>query len=132
VTAALGRTAVSAEAARPITMFGPYLPFAYDDYLRHASATASIEREQLLRALLARPDWTATKLLRAFLRPPLYSRAYERGFGTLYTAVYRPQRGEIEYHWPGKSLTLSFAAFKEGTHRIRFPADAAPHEMPKA
>jgi predicted choloylglycine hydrolase len=93
------------------------------EWQRHASATASIEREQFLRALLARPDLTAAKLRRAFLRPPLYSRAYERGFGTLYTAVYWPQRGEVEYRWPGKSLTLSFAAFKEGTHPIRFPAE---------
>ena len=36
-----------------------------------------------------------------FLRPPLYSLAFDRGFGTLYTAAYRPrERRSMSYHWP--------------------------------
>jgi hypothetical protein len=42
----------------------------------------------------------------------------ERGYGTLYTAIYRPARGEVEYRWPEASWTFSFAAFGEGVKRI--------------
>jgi predicted choloylglycine hydrolase len=66
----------------------------------HADATASLERERFLSDLLAQPATTAPKLADAFLRQPLHSSAYERGFGTLYTAIYRPARGEVEYRWP--------------------------------
>jgi hypothetical protein len=61
---------------------------------------------------------SAPQLADAFLRPPLHSQAYERGYGTLYTAIYRPARGEVEYRWPEVSWTFSFAAFEEGVIRI--------------
>ena len=38
------------------------------------------------------------------MEPPLYSTEYSRGFGTLYTAVYRPADGVVTYHWPGVDL----------------------------
>jgi len=56
----------------------------------------------------------------AFLAPGLYSEAYERGFGTLYTAVYRPVEGRVEYRWPTYTWPLSFDTFAEGTHEELF------------
>jgi predicted choloylglycine hydrolase len=95
------------------------------EWERHARATGSVERERWLSGLLAEPAMTATKLADAFLRPPLHSNAYARGFGTLYTAIYRPARGEVEYRWPEASLTFSFDGFGEGTQRVRLlPATA--------
>ena len=38
------------------------------------------------------------------MEPPLYSTEYSRGFGTLYTAAYRPADGVVTYHWPGVDL----------------------------
>ena len=42
------------------------------------------------------------------------------GFGTLYTAVYWPLRGEMELRWPAATWRQSFANFQEGTHTIRY------------
>ena len=35
-------------------------------------------------------------------------RDYANGFGTLYTADYRPDSGEVHYRWPGTTWTRSF------------------------
>jgi hypothetical protein len=43
-----------------------------------------------------------------FLEPPLYNQRYAQGFGTVYTAVYRPRRQELTYAWPGESFTRTF------------------------
>ena len=80
----------------------------------HAEATGTIERERFLASMLSDPYQRLDTLHEWFLRSPLYSRPVERGWGTLYTAVYRPARGLAEYHWPGKSWPQSFAEFREG------------------
>jgi predicted choloylglycine hydrolase len=65
----------------------------------HARSLQSVERQQTLLALLARhPD--ESTVVDAFLRSPLYTTDYARGFGTMYTAVYRPDRGIVDYVWP--------------------------------
>jgi hypothetical protein len=53
-----------------------------------------------------------------FLEPPLRSAAYELGFGTLYTAVYRPADLAIEYRWPGSSWKHSIGSFASGRHKV--------------
>jgi predicted choloylglycine hydrolase len=89
-----------------------------EHYLR---ATASIERERFIATRLHDRDGNAESLVRAFLRPPLYSTAYARGFGTLYTAVYRPDTGEAQYLWPDFVWRQSFASFTEGVRRVLYP-----------
>ena len=96
------------------------------EWQRHADATASIERERFLSDLLADPALTAPKLANSFLRRPLRSSAYERGFGTLYTAIYRPARGEVEFRWPAASWTFSFADFEQGKRRIQLSQKPPP------
>ncbi|MFJ2579401.1 hypothetical protein [Kitasatospora aureofaciens] len=55
----------------------------------------------------------------ALLRPPLYQRDYAYGLGTVYTAVYRPGLGEVDYLWPGGvERRQSFAAFDPGTRAV--------------
>ena len=95
------------------------------EWQRHADATLSIERVRFLVRQLSRRGMSAPQLAEAFLRPPLHSKAYERGYGTLYTAIYRPARGEVEYRWPGLSWTFSFAAFGEGVRRIHLLSETA-------
>jgi hypothetical protein len=46
----------------------------------------------------------------------LFSTAYGSGFGTLYTAVYRPLDGVAEYRWPAFAWRVGFDAFVEDEH----------------
>lgn len=75
----------------------------------HARRFRSLERQAHLRDLLADespPDRVATE----FLRPPLRSPYYANGFGTLYTADYRPDSGEVHYRWPGTTWSRRFTS----------------------
>lgn len=91
------------------------------EWHQHAQATATLERERFLYWRLRESEEKPDKLIRAFLRSPLYSTAYDRGFGTLYTAVYYPQRGQVEYMWPNAIWRQSFADFQEEARGVRFP-----------
>jgi predicted choloylglycine hydrolase len=84
------------------------------EWEEHARATASVEREQRMLALLADPATTEDGFVDAFLAPPLYNTAYEDGFGTLYTAAYRPADGSVEYRWPDATWRQSLDRFEEG------------------
>jgi predicted choloylglycine hydrolase len=76
----------------------------------------TLEREQVLQAALNDSRTTLETLAENFLRPPLYSR--RAAFTTVYTAIYRPAEGRIEYIWPGKRLTQPIGRFetREYTH----------------
>lgn len=63
------------------------------DQPEQARATRTIERERCILDLLGRPATTAASFEDASLRSPLFSTAYDSGFGTLYTAAYRPSGG---------------------------------------
>jgi predicted choloylglycine hydrolase len=77
----------------------------------HAAMTRTVERERHLQALLDDPATDAEALAEAFLAPPLLASDYDRGFGTLYTAVLRPSTGVVEYRWPGTTWRQSLDAF---------------------
>lgn len=65
----------------------------------YAARYRSVERAETLRRLLSQQ--TSTERIAAqLLRPPLRTTAYEEGFGTLYTAVYRPAARQVTYLWP--------------------------------
>ena len=42
------------------------------------------------------------------LAPPIRNDQFEVGFGTLYTAEYRPAAGVATWHWPETSWTRGF------------------------
>lgn len=85
---------------------------------RHAARFRSVERQRALFALLdAAPEPAAA--VDAFLRPPLYNTEFGRGFGTIYTAAYRPAAGTVEYAWPGSRWTVGFDS-PAGTHDARY------------
>jgi predicted choloylglycine hydrolase len=82
------------------------------EYPERARSLRSVERQRLLLSLLdCEPD--ATGLISAFLRPPLRSTEYGRAFGTLYTAVYRPNDGVVDYLWPDDSWRRRFDSADE-------------------
>lgn len=83
------------------------------EWHQHARATASLERERLLRRKLSLHRGSCEDLASAFLRPPLYSLAFERGYGTLYTTVYRPKEGQFDLRWPGQRWSFDVADPRE-------------------
>lgn len=91
------------------------------EWHRHARATATVERERFLLQRLTLHDEPADRFIGAFQKPPLYSTAFGRGFGTVYTAIYWPKRGIAEYRWPGVHWTQRLKAPVVGQRHIRFP-----------
>jgi predicted choloylglycine hydrolase len=90
----------------------------------HARRFRSVERQRALHALLARhPD--PETAISAFLQPPLYNTAYAEGFGTMYTAAYRPRDGVVDYVWPGSTWRRGFNS-PDATHAAIYRADSAP------
>jgi predicted choloylglycine hydrolase len=84
------------------------------DWPEHAEAVRSEEREQCLLGLLD-AGIAEDEFVQAFLAPPLYSTNYANGFGTLYTAVYRPADGAVDYRWPDAVWRQAIDAFDAGT-----------------
>ena len=91
------------------------------DWPEYASWTRTIEREQLLHELLDNPGIEREPLIEAFLRPPLRHTRYREGLATLYTAVYRPADGVVDYCWPGSRWRQSFDDFRAGAHTVTLP-----------
>ncbi|PRH84409.1 hypothetical protein C5L14_26515 [Labrys okinawensis] len=89
------------------------------EWARHAQTTKSVEREAALEKALAAHQNTES-VLAGFLRPPVYQTSYGRGYGTLYTALYRPQEASVELVWPGVIWRQSCAEFREEARFIRF------------
>ena len=96
------------------------------EWSSHARFTATVERERfLLQRLTLHPE-TQAKFIGAFLKPPLYSTAFSSGFGTLYTAAYRPWSTTLELRWPGQVWHKSFEEFTEDHMQIGLPSMAPP------
>jgi predicted choloylglycine hydrolase len=94
------------------------------EWVSHARFTATVERERFLLQRLTLHVDPEEKFIGAFLKPPLYSTAYSDGFGTLYTAVYRPRKHQMEIRWPHTVWPFSLENFEPGSRRVRIP-DAA-------
>lgn len=92
------------------------------EWHEHAQATASVEREAFLLKRLEKLGGPARRFVAAFQRPPLYSHNFSRGFGTLYTAVYRPGRRSLELRWAHVRWTLPLNGFKEESREIAYRA----------
>ena len=69
------------------------------EWPRHGRISRTIERAETLEKLLQQPGVSATQLRDAFLNTPIFSTNYAGGFGTVYTATYRPTQGEITLNW---------------------------------
>ncbi len=80
---------------------------------KYAKFTRTIERAQFLERRLNRDSQAASELLQDFLSPPLYASSWSRGFGTLYTALYRPLKHSLELCWPETRLSFSTSDFVE-------------------
>jgi predicted choloylglycine hydrolase len=101
------------------------------EWPEQAVATRTIEREQRIVQLAQGEAADADAFADAFLRAPLFSTAYAHGWGTLYTAVFRPAEGSVDYRWPTHTWRLGFGGFVEGEH-VAVLADAAEGEPSNA
>jgi predicted choloylglycine hydrolase len=86
------------------------------EWPEQAKATRTIEREQCIVQALEDERQTAEGFADAFLRAPLFSTAYDSGWGTLYTAVYHPVDGVVDYRWPTHTWRLGFGSFTQTEH----------------
>ena len=86
------------------------------EWARHAWVTATLERESAVQSILADVEETADGLIGGFLRPPVFNESYSRGFGTLYTAVYRPESLTASFLWPNHAWHFGMDYFEEVTH----------------
>lgn len=93
------------------------------EWQSHGRFTATVERERFLLQRLTLHVEPEEKFISAFLKPPLYSTQYSQGFGTLYTAVYRPRKGEVELRWPGATWPFSLAGFEDMARNVLIPTD---------
>jgi predicted choloylglycine hydrolase len=78
------------------------------------SLSDTVRREVILAACLDNPEQTEAGLVRLFLGRPLYRPVSDGGWGTLYTAAYRPAEGVMELCWPQHRWRQSLTAFTEG------------------
>jgi predicted choloylglycine hydrolase len=84
----------------------------------HAAISGTVERRDALSDALAEPSQTLEGLVKHFLAQPLYCR--RRASPTVYTAVYRPNEGRVDYIWPGTSWSQSFDQFATGQYTHAF------------
>ena len=92
------------------------------EWARHAQTTKSVERAAALEKAIAGGADEAG-VLASFLRPPVYQTSYGRGYGTLYTALYRPQDASVDLIWPTARWRQSCGEFVEETRILRFNDD---------
>jgi hypothetical protein len=94
-----------------------------------AHVTATVERERYLLQRLMLHEDAPEQFVGHFLRPPLYPLAFERRFGTLFTAAYRPLERRLTCHWPHCHRTLRLDAFEPGARDVSDPV-ARPSRLP--
>jgi predicted choloylglycine hydrolase len=95
------------------------------EWAPYAAAIRTVERQQHLQALLDAGSDTAD-VVAACLRPPLYATRFGEGFGTLYTAEYRPAEGVAAYHWPGRVWEHSLERLGPRSVEVRLGAEHDP------
>lgn len=87
------------------------------EWAPYAAAIRTVERQTHLERLVA-AGADAPRIVAACMRPPLYASRFGSGFGTLYTAEYRPAEGAVSYHWPGTTWTQSLDDLHPGAIQV--------------
>lgn len=83
------------------------------------AAGCTVERQAAVARLLDEAP-SLGAMAESFLRPPLYNLDFEHRFVTLYSAIYRPAEGVVDYCWPGRTWRQGFADFTEGSYTHRY------------
>lgn len=97
------------------------------EWNEYAVFSKTLERKQYLQQCSINPENNLDVMTAQFLKTPLYHTDYEKSFGTLYTASYKPEKGEVDFIWPRKSITLGFSNFEEGKIQINLKGAIPKH-----
>lgn len=90
------------------------------DWPENAKFNRTLERAAFLENVLSK-SVKADALVDVFLyQTPVYNTRFAEGFGTLYTAVYRPEEGLVQIRWPRETMEQSFDDFREEEKIIDF------------
>ena len=100
------------------------------EWPEHANATHTRERAAALGAMLAQSR-SLPEMQRAMLAPPLFQCAYGRGYGTLYTAIYRPRDCSAELVWPGGGWLQNIESFEPGVREVALGNVGGPAPPPE-
>lgn len=84
----------------------------HPEFPEHARRFRSLERQDLLTEAVEQ-GCDVQEMAERMLSPGVFSDDYYNAFGTLYTAVYLPLRGEVEYHWHDRTWTRSLNSTEE-------------------
>jgi predicted choloylglycine hydrolase len=88
------------------------------EWAPYAAAIRSEEREERLQELLE--DGTrADGIVAACMRSPVCATRFHEGFGTLYTAEYRPADGVARYRWPHRTWEHSLDKVESGSIQLQ-------------
>ena len=88
------------------------------EWAPYAAAIRTVERQQHLEELLA-AGADVPGVVAACLRSPLYATRFHQGFGTLYTAEYRPAEGLARYYWPDRTWEHSLDQLGSGSIQVQ-------------
>ncbi len=91
------------------------------EWAPYVAAIRSVERLEYVEELLAGGTDVAGAVA-AFLDSPLYATRFHEGFGTLYTAEYRPVEGVARYYWPDRTWEHSLDQVELGTIQVQLGA----------
>lgn len=83
------------------------------EWQEYVEQTQSVERLQLLDGYAELSSANPHAMTQAFLRPPLYSTDFVRGFATLYTALYSSEDLSAWYLWPGFGVNMGFGQWDD-------------------
>lgn len=98
------------------------------EWPEHAEMSRTEARAALLADRIVDPAETLPSLIDRFMDEPLFGRQYTRAFGTLYTAIYRPTQGTVEYRWRNRAWHQSFQRFVEGSSLVNYEeGEASSH-----
>ncbi len=100
------------------------------DWPENAAFNKTIERSAYIEKMLAKKGIKAQTIADAFLKKPLYNTLFKEGFGTLFTAVYRPAAGTVETRWPNVSVKQTFEGFTEEYRLINYDQPEVVQEIP--
>lgn len=92
------------------------------EWPRHGRLSRTVQRAEALEHILADPSLDGTRLAAAFLTPPLLATSYAQGFGTVYTACYRPAAGAVTLLWPGQAARhWTFQDYGQIEFQVSYP-----------
>jgi len=100
------------------------------EWPRHGRVSNTLGRAEHIATLLGTSNVTSRDLDAAFHSAPIYSTNYAQGFGTVYTAAYRPTQGTARLSWrDGTSQEWAISNVTPWQQAIAYTSDGA-HALP--